>query len=120
MPVIIDTLLAVICFASTPSEPMTCHNALIGSETPKGEYTLRLRRFEDPLYGNSMLQFKETKTDVFGIHWTWLGKPSEQRQKRIKSTNVTDRFITQGCVNVEPLVYKKLVACCSNSKVLIR
>jgi len=66
-----------------------------------------------PGYGGDVLQFKETEDTVFAIHRVWKLDKRFDRTKLIRSPNPEDRKnITQGCVNVDELVYDELVECC--------
>jgi hypothetical protein len=120
MSVIINIALATICFTYNGTEE--CHPALLGKHipTPVGEFTLIRRITADPGYGGDVLQFMETDKYVMAIHRVWTLKPNEKRLERLKSKNVADRFISWGCVNVEPTVYEKLVDCCSNATLIIK
>ena len=89
--VVVDTKKAELCFADTQD----CHKVLIGKTTPKG-------------YGGEIIGFKEEKDFLFALHRVWLGKPSERRQERIVSDKVSDRIMTNGCINVSDAVYEKL------------
>jgi hypothetical protein len=113
--VIVDLLTATICFLGS------CHNVLVGPDTPSGQFKLAQRLTKDPGYGGDVLQFKETEKDVYAIHRVWLLKPAQRRAERIKSHNITERTsITNGCINVEPEVYQELVDCCSNDTLIVK
>jgi len=88
--------------------------------TPAGEYTLIQRLTSDPGYGGDVLQFHETPKEVFAIHRLFLLNPKQKRLERLRSPNVEDRFITNGCINVDPVVYKRLMDCCSTSTLIIK
>jgi hypothetical protein len=120
MSVIINLALATICFTYGGTEE--CHPVLLGKNTPTpvGEFTLKRRYTRDPGYGGDVLQFYETKTDVYAIHRVWLLNPNQKRLERLKSTNIKDHFISAGCVNVEPEVYEKLIDCCTNELLIIK
>lgn len=111
--VIVNITLATICFLGQ------CHPALIGKDTPVGEFQLIQRLTEQPGYGGDVLQFKETDDAWYAIHRVWTLRPSERREQRLRSQNPADREITAGCVNIAPDVYEKLVDCCSNSPVVL-
>lgn len=118
--VFVDVALALICFAASPAEERVCHHALVGPDTPKGSYQLQQRLVNDPLYGGDVLQFREDPKEVFAIHRVWLGRPAERRAERLKSSKVSDRRVTMGCINVSPEVYQQLLDCCSNSNLVIQ
>lgn len=105
--------LAVLCIDKV------CYPALIGENTPVGEFSLVQRLVNDPLYGGSVLQFKETEKSVFSIHRVWNGRPKEKRQLRLNSGDVNKRVITLGCINVSDHVYQFLLDCCQNEKIFI-
>lgn len=111
--VIVNITLATICFLGQ------CYPALIGKDTPVGEFQLVQRLTDQRGYGGDVLQFKETEDAWYAIHRVWTLRPQEQRERRLKSANIQDRKITAGCVNVDPAVYEKLRDCCSTSTVQI-
>jgi hypothetical protein len=104
---------AMICFMDT------CYPALIGVDTLPGTYQLVLRRTVSEGYGGDVIKFRETEKIVYSIHRLWTLKPEQNREIRIKSSNVSDRVITNGCINVEPEVYEKIKDCCSNGTLVI-
>ena len=77
MTVVVDLAVATICFLSQ------CYPALVGIDTPKGQYQLVQRYTNDPGYGGDVLQFYETKDSVYAIHWVWLLRPSQHRLDRL-------------------------------------
>lgn len=112
--VVVSIALATICF-TTLGGAEECHPVLIGADTPRGEFTINRRMTDDPGYGGDVLQFKETDTAVYAIHRVYLLNPKEKRDVRLRSKNVKDRHITKGCVNVDPVVFDRLVECCSRN-----
>lgn len=114
MDVLVDIAAAVICFAGT------CHNALVGHDTPRGEFALAPYTIQDPRYGGDLLVFKHGDDGVFAIHRV-LDIEGQQRIARLASPYAKHRItITAGCVNVSPEVYNALMDCCSTSKVTIK
>ena len=97
---------AMICFSGQ------CYNALVGKDTPVGEYQLKLIKTDQPGYGGDIVAFHETDDYVFAIHRVFLLNPKQHRMERIKSEDPSVRHITWGCINVMPEVYEKLVDCC--------
>jgi hypothetical protein len=120
MSVLVTIALATICFTYNGIEE--CHPILLGknSATPVGEYTLKKRITADPGYGGDVLQFYETKDEVYAIHRVWLLRPEQKRLERLKSNNVKDRYISSGCINIDPVVYERLMDCCSNAQLIIK
>lgn len=120
MTILISIALATICFTYNGTEE--CHPVLLGKNnpTPTGSFTVQQRMTSTPGYGGDILQFHETADGLYAIHRLWLLSPKQNRQERIKSKNVADRYISGGCVNVEPEVYEKLIDCCSNEKLIIK
>jgi len=113
--VVVDLALATICFLGQ------CYPALVGQGTPRGEFELIQRLTQDQGYGGDVLQFLETDAAVFAIHRVWLLNPKQKRAQRLASSDIKQRtFITNGCINVTPEVYKKLVDCCSNSTLIVK
>lgn len=108
--VTVDVLAAVICFMGS------CYPALVGKETPRGEFRLvEISMVGLPAaLGKTVLSFKETKTDIFAVHKTWPGR--EQRYSHPPSK----RLMTLGCINVEPHVYEKLENCCIGARIQIK
>lgn len=104
---------ALICFAAT------CYPMLYGDTTPLGTFQLIIRETADPGYGGDVLQFDETPTLVLAIHRLYLLNPKQKRPQRMLSNNPKDHKITNGCINVDSIVYESLKSCCSNSTVKI-
>jgi len=114
MNVLVDIAAAVICFAGT------CHNALVGNDTPRGEFTLAPYTIEDPRYGGDLLVFKHDGQAVYAVHRV-LDIEGQQRIARIHSPYAKHRVtITAGCVNVTPEVFDALKDCCSTSTIVIK
>jgi hypothetical protein len=112
--ILVDLATATICFLNQ------CYPALVGPETPTGEFRLEQVRTEAAGYGGDVILFKETKNSVFAIHRVWLLNPKQQRIQRLTSGDVTERIaVTLGCINVMPDVYDKLVDCCNNQLMVI-
>jgi hypothetical protein len=78
--------------------PFTTPAKLQEKVTPAGRFTLR--RVVDAHYGTAFI-VNEVRGPgwVFAIHRVAL-VPSEHRPERLRSSNVSDRQITNGCVNV--------------------
>ena len=109
--VIVNVSTAMICFTGQ------CYPALVGKATPLGEYQMVQYRTPIPAYGGTVLAFKETPSVVFAVHQT-INVKGQNRAERLKSNDVRQRVnITNGCINIEPEVYRKLVDCCSKSKI---
>lgn len=88
-----------------------CWPVLVGPKTPVGgPYQLIQRLTSDPGYGGDVLQFAEDEDTVYAVHRVWKLRPNERREERLRDPNPAHRFITKGCVNVDPLVYDELVA----------
>lgn len=109
--VLVSLATAVICFSSQ------CFPVLVGEQTPIGQYELSLMRVEKPMYGGSILAFAEDDTGVFAVHRVL---PIGNRLKQIAEDDPKKRRgITNGCINVQPDVYEKLMACCTNSDIIV-
>lgn len=117
--IVVDVLLATICFSYQPGVAEECHPVLVGADTPHGEFIVNKRVTADPGYGGDVLQFHETMNGVFAIHRVYLLNPKEHRAERLRSSDPTARHITRGCINVEPVVYERLMDCCSRNEKLI-
>lgn len=120
MSVVVSIALASICFTYNNAEE--CHPALLGKfvPTPVGEFNMNKRITSQKGYGGDILQFYETNDEVYAIHRVWLEEPDQRRLERLRSKNIRDRYISSGCINVEPAVYDRLLECCSNSKLIIK
>ena len=120
MSIIVSLALASICFTYSGVEE--CHPILLGKKipTPQGQFQVIQRFTDDPGYGGDVLQFYEDNNRVFAIHRVWLMIPSQHREYRLKSSYLPDRFISSGCINVEPWVYERLVDCCSSDILTVK
>ncbi|MEO6093287.1 MAG: hypothetical protein ABIT04_00875 [Novosphingobium sp.] len=86
-----------------------CYPALVGRDTPVGHFALHRRHVQQKGYGGDVLQFLETKRDIFAIHRVWLGRPSERRAERLARGSAAERrWVTNGCINVAPEIYERL------------
>ncbi len=115
--IIVNILLAVICFGPTGTEE--CHNALIGNDTPVGQFETIQRFTNDAGYGGDVLKFDEDEKYIFAIHRVWTLRPQEKRRWRLEQPDPNLRKITKGCINVDETVYNKLIDCCANDKLLV-
>ena len=88
-----------------------CYPALIGNDTPTGNFPL-VRRYVTAIgYGGDVMQYAETDRDLLAIHRVWLGNPREHRAERLASADPAQRrAVTHGCINVMPEVYEQIVA----------
>jgi len=120
MSIIVSIALATICFTYNGIEE--CHPVLLGKNipTPVGEFKMTQRLTKDPGYGGDVLQFYEDEKMVYALHRVWLLRPEQHRLDRLKSPNIKDRFISSGCINVEPEVYEKILDCCSTEPLIIK
>ena len=84
-----------------------CFPVLIGKDTPKGVFNLNIYKTNKKGYGSEILVFHKQGNNIYAIHEVWLGNPKEQRDKRINSDNVSDRLITNGCINIGEEGYLK-------------
>jgi len=101
---------ALLCVASQ------CWPVLVGKDTPPpGIYPVVQRLTEDPGYGGDVLQFHEDSKTVYAIHRLWTLNPKEKRAARLADPNPKNRIITNGCVNIDPLVYNYLAVNYRNS-----
>lgn len=116
--IVVNLLLATICFGATGTEE--CQPALIGADTPVGRYYMIKRLTDSPGYGGDVIKFKETKDNIFAIHRVWTLRDGEKRRWRLEQTDPKLRFITNGCINVDEEVYEKILACCTNSELTIK
>ena len=118
MSVLVNLALATICFTSNGVEK--CANVLIGKTTPRGEFVLQQRLTDDPGYGGDVLQFDEDEKSVLAVHRVWLLNPKQNRLQRLSSPDPKDRVITNGCINVDPIIYQEIVDCCSNLSLTVK
>ena len=122
--IVVSLSAATICFLSQ------CHPVLVGRETPTGVFPLQHVKVTDPYYaedpysreiGDGLAFAKDEKGVPFMVHRVYLGKPSQERDKRIASPIVSYRKnITDGCVNVSRPVFRSLLDCCSKGNAQIR
>lgn len=117
--IVVDLALATICFLHGGQQE--CHNALVGPLTPRGEFEVVQRLTSDPGYGGDVLQFHEDAKQVYAIHRVWTLKPEQKRLQRLASADPKQRnSITNGCVNVDPAVYQRILDCCSMHKLIVK
>jgi hypothetical protein len=81
----------------TGNHPLTVEEKV----TPAGRFTVRQEA--DNEFGRTLtINEIQGKDWDIAIHRVYLGTPSEHRDVRIRSSNVLDRHITYGCINVLP------------------
>ena len=112
--ILVNLATASICFLSQ------CYPALVGLDTPIGQFRLEHVSTKAAGYGGDVILFQETSNSVYAIHRVWLLNPQQRRLERLISGNTPERIsITLGCINVMPEVYDKLRDCCSNQLMII-
>lgn len=112
--IVLELATAMICFLEV------CHPALVGKDTPVGEYRLELQSTDDPRYGGDLLVFKEDSEAVWAIHRV-LTVPGQHRHEKLKSSFAKDRrHVTAGCVNLTSEAYQELLNCCSSGTLIIK
>ncbi len=91
---------ALICFAGN------CHPALIGHDTVPGTYDMSILYTQQRGYGGDVLMYDQDDRNWYGIHRTFDNLP--HRERLYSRDAEARRYVTQGCVNVEPDVYEDL------------
>ena len=103
-------MLTLYLAAALLCTPDQCFPALVGRDTPVGRFPIVRRYVQARGYGGDVLQFAETDRDIMAIHRVWLGRPAERRAERLASGDAARRRdVTNGCVNVMPDVYERIV-----------
>lgn len=114
MIVTVNLTLAIICFLDQ------CHPALVGDTTPIGQYQLVQRKVLEPGYDGLVLKFKEDHDGWYAIHKVWTLDTKQDRKQLLKSNNSADRRrVSNGCINIEPIVFDQLKSCCSRATLII-
>ncbi|MEY2883077.1 MAG: Stenotrophomonas phage vB SmaS 5 [Pseudomonadota bacterium] len=104
MTIVVFLASAMLCIGNQ------CYPALVGKDTPIGQYPLIRRYVQAKGYGGDVMQFAETPEGIMAIHRVWLGRPKERRLQRLASNDPSQRrAVTNGCINVMPEVYEALV-----------
>jgi hypothetical protein len=87
-------------------------------KTPAGEYDLMQQfslRLNEPI-----LSFIRGTHKIGAIHPLWMKNPNQQRPQRLKSETPDDNRITNGCINVDPdFFYKVLVKIPNDTRLII-
>lgn len=103
MSVVASISLAVICIAHQ------CYPALMGKDTPVGQFEMYRAQITEPGYGGDVLVFKDMPNGVpFAVHRVYTRIPSQRRSERLRGPVEGRRGITGGCINVEVDVYDKI------------
>lgn len=95
---------AELCFVDSGD----CHAVLVGSSTPKGRFKMTLVATDLKGYGGDVIGFHWAQDFTFVLHRVWTEKPSERRLERLASPVVSERVMTNGCINVDDAVYERL------------
>lgn len=112
--VIVSLATASICFMGS------CYPALVGNNTPVGTFPLSRQETLEPGYGGDLLVYQENYKYLWAVHRVYTLNPKEYRMERLSSGRAEQRrSITNGCINVMPEVYDKLVECCSRDVLVI-
>lgn len=113
MSVIVDLTAATICFLGQ------CFPVLTGINTPVGTFFMTERLTQERGYSGNVIQFFETEDKVYAIHRTWKLNSAQRREERLLSNNPRDRLITNGCINVNEVVFEQLLECCIETELKI-
>jgi hypothetical protein len=105
---------ALICFQGQ------CHPALVGKSTPQGTFPMIHALTHEPGYGGDVIAYAQYDDRVLAIHRIWLLGKNNHRLETMAGPAVGRRFVTNGCINVEPEVYEALVDCCSKDHLHIQ
>lgn len=112
--ILVNLATASICFLNQ------CYPALVGPDTPAGQFRLEHVSTQEAGYGGDVLVFKESSDTVWAIHRVWLLDLRQRRLERLTSDKKSERTtVTLGCINVMPEVYEKLVACCRDGWLVV-
>lgn len=110
-------MIEVILSAAMICLPDGCHPALVGRDTPRGEFTMHLFATTQRAYKGDVLAFHRHGADIYAVH----RPPSESRRNFLRGAPERDRRnVTDGCVNVDDAVYEMLRACCDGATLVIR
>jgi hypothetical protein len=88
---------AVVCFDGK------CYPALMGKETPVGQFNIRHEWTAREGYGGDVLVFREDDASMWAIHRTLPGREDAYNLRPAQR-----RDITEGCISVPPHVYDVL------------
>jgi hypothetical protein len=104
MTVVVFLAAALLCIGDD------CQPALVGKDTDVGQFPIVRRYVQARGYGGDVMQFADTPQGLLAVHCIWLGKPCEHRAERLASGDAGQRRnVTNGCINVLPDVYERLV-----------
>lgn len=106
MTITVSIAAATLCMAGV------CHPALVGAQTPVGQFRFWKVPVADPLYHGSVAAFaQDARGGTYAIHQVWLGaEPTQHRAWRIAHGTAAERVISKGCINVTAGVYAQLPA----------
>jgi len=86
-----------------------------------GEYKIVKYKTQAAGYGGDILVFKEDRTSVWAVHRVYTRNPKQRRLERLASGDPNQRrSITDGCINIMPDVYQKLVDCCAGQTMVVK
>lgn len=87
-----------------------CENVLVGKDTPIGVFPLTYAETDEKGYQGNVLVFKKEQLKTYAVHRVWNEIPAQKRYTRLASSNVYDRIISAGCINVSNTLYEKLLS----------
>lgn len=98
---------ALICFLGQ------CYPALVGKDTPTGEFQVEHVYVSDVRFGGDAILFKEGPDGAFAIHI-----PTTTRRDAL--LDAEDREpVTLGCINVKREVINRLLECCLDHPMVV-
>jgi hypothetical protein len=77
------------------------HIGLKYKVTPAGRFTLS-RGHDDALGQTLDINELQAMDWAIAIHQVWLGIRTQRRDLRLRSSNLQDKHITEGCIDVDP------------------
>lgn len=104
---------ALICFQGQ------CHPVLVGKDTPQGTFPMEHALTSEPGYGGDVIAYAQTPDRILAIHRIWLLGKNNHRREIMAGPAEGRRYVTNGCINLEPEVYVELVDCCSKDSLQI-
>ncbi len=104
MTLIVYLATAILCAGNQ------CYPVLVGRDTPIGRFAIHRRYVLADGYGGDVLQFLETRDEIYAIHRVWLKSPKQRRAERLAAGSAAERrLVTGGCINIAPEVYERIV-----------
>jgi hypothetical protein len=126
--VVADKAAGLIAVVSTNGQIVEETPALFGKKigdravlgmTPAGAFTLQRHLTDEAGYGGDVMFFWSEDGADYALHRTYTLERPERREQRLSSASIADNRISNGCINISPAFYDRVVGLMDGAKLYI-